>query len=93
MSNSNSKTLEHMLDHCRKLLAANQRAYVDPDTLSMARFIVDTLGTSFPCGFTEPRIEKTVVMLDELEFGTRSEALGIASAIIACALDLPEDAG
>ena len=30
-----------MLQHCAKLLEANQTAYVDPDALAMARFIID----------------------------------------------------
>ena len=33
--------VQRVLDHCAKLLEANQRAYVDPDTLAMARFIID----------------------------------------------------
>lgn len=31
----------HMLQHCAKLIEANQTAYVDPDALAMAQFIID----------------------------------------------------
>jgi len=92
---SSPADLDRVLDHCKKLVAANQRAYVDPDTLWMARFIVEALGVEFPCGFAQPRVEKTpdgdVVMIDDIEFGSRDEALGIAAAIVRCALELPED--
>ena len=30
-----------MLEHCAKLIKANETAYVDPDALAMAHFIVD----------------------------------------------------
>lgn len=30
-----------MLRHCEKLIAANEHAYVDPDALTMARFIIE----------------------------------------------------
>ena len=33
--------VQRMLDHCVKLIDANQAAYVDPDTLAMARFIIE----------------------------------------------------
>ena len=33
--------VQRMLDHCAKLIEANQTAYVDRDTLSMARFIIE----------------------------------------------------
>ena len=33
--------VQRMLDHCAKLIDANQTAYVDPDTIAMARFIID----------------------------------------------------
>lgn len=33
--------VQHMIDHCSKLLEANQTAYVDPDALAMARFIIE----------------------------------------------------
>lgn len=86
--------VDRMLDHCKKLITANQHAYVDPDTRAMAQLIVDILGMSFPCGFAEPRVEHApdgaVVMIDDIEFGTRDEALGIAVAIVRCALKLPE---
>jgi len=89
-------TYDQMLDHCKKLLAANQHAYIDPDTLAMAKFIVDTLGVVFPCGFPEPRVGtapdgSTNVMIEDIVFGTRDEALGIAVAIIRHALELPEN--
>jgi len=32
---------QHMIDHCAKLLEANKTAYVDPDSLAMARFIIE----------------------------------------------------
>ncbi len=87
--------LDRMVDHCKKLVAANQSAYVDPDTLWMARFILDTLGTSFPCGFAEPRVVNTpdgdVVMIDDIEFGRRDEAIGVAVGLIRTALELPEE--
>ena len=92
---SDPVALARVLDHCHKLVAANQRAYVDPDTLWMARFIIETLGSEFPCGFTQPRVEHApdgmVVMIDDIEFGSREEALGVAAAIVRCALELPED--
>src|SRR5262249_38731275 len=70
---------DRMLAHCKKLVAANQTAYVDPDTLSMARFIIDTLGTEFPCGFAEPHVvsapDGDVVVIDDVEFGCREEAI------------------
>lgn len=85
--------LDRMLDHCKKLVAANQHAYVDPDALWIAQFILDTLGVSFPCGFSQPRVEQSpdgaVVMIDDIEFGSREEALGVAVVIIRCALELP----
>jgi hypothetical protein len=88
-------TLERVLDHCAKLVAANQRAYVDPDALWVARFIVETLGVSFPRGFVKPRVVRvpdgSVVMIDDIEFGSRAEALGVAAAIVRCALELPEE--
>lgn len=34
-------TVPQMLKHCEKLVAANEHAYVDPDTLAMARFIIE----------------------------------------------------
>lgn len=36
-----TKSVQQMLDHCEKLLAANRDAYVDPDALAMAQFIID----------------------------------------------------
>ena len=30
-----------MVGHCRRLIAANERAVVDPDTLAMATYIID----------------------------------------------------
>lgn len=33
--------VQRMLDHCAKLIDANQTAYVDPDALAMAQFIID----------------------------------------------------
>lgn len=91
-----SVDVDHMLDHCRKLLAANQHAYVDPDTCAMAQFIVDVFGVAFPCGFPEPRVGNAPdssknVMREDLALGTRDEALGIAAAIVRCALELPEE--
>jgi len=56
--------------------------------------ILDTLGAAFPCGFAQPRVERApdgaVVMIDDIEFGSRDEALGVATAIVRCALELPE---
>jgi hypothetical protein len=87
--------LVRVIDHCKKLVAANEHAYVDPDALWVAQFVLDTLGTDFPCGFSQPRIERApdgaVVMIDDIEFGSRDEALGIATALVRCALKLPED--
>lgn len=82
--------LDRVLDHCKKLVDANQHAYVDPDALWIARFILDTLGVAFPCVFYQPRAEVDAVMLGDMEFGSREEALGVAAAIIRCALKLPE---
>jgi hypothetical protein len=87
--------LERVLDHCTRLTAANKHAYVDPDALWVARFIVETLGARFPGGFVQPRVvgvpDGAVVMFDDIEFGSRAEALGVAAAIIRCALELPEE--
>ena len=33
--------VQSMLKHCEKLIAANQTAYVDPDAITMARFIIE----------------------------------------------------
>lgn len=92
---ADSVELDRVIDHCKKLVAANARAYVDPDALWVARFILATLGTEFPCGFSQPRISQapdgTVVMIEDIEFGSRTEALGVAAAIVRCALELPED--
>lgn len=93
------ESVEQILDHCKKLIAADQRAGdhdgTDSDAIAMARFIVDALGVPFPCGFAEPCIvptpDGTIVMIDGIEFGTRNETLGIAAAIVRCALELPED--
>jgi len=89
-----SVALERVLDHCGKLVAANQHAYVDPDALWVARFIVETLGAPFPAGFVQPRVveapDGAVVVIDDIEFGSRTEALGVAAAIVRCALKLPE---
>ena len=86
---------ERVLAHCKRLVSANQHAYVDPDALWIARFILDTLGATFPCGFTQPRVEHApdgaVVMIDDIEFGSRDEAISVAAAIVRCALALPED--
>ncbi len=82
--------LDRVLDHCKKLVAANQHAYVDPDALWIARFIIDTLGVAFPCGSFQPRLDDDVVMIGDSPFGSREEALGVAAAIIRCALELPE---
>lgn len=96
MTSPSGIQLARMLDHCQKLVDANQRAYVDPDTLWMARFILETLGAAFPCGFSQPRISRApdgdVVMIEDIEFGSREEALGVAAAIVRCALELPEAA-
>lgn len=32
---------EDMVGHCRRLIAANDRAVVDPDTIAMATYIID----------------------------------------------------
>ena len=32
---------EEMVGHCRRLIAANDRAVVDPDTIAMATYIID----------------------------------------------------
>jgi hypothetical protein len=88
--------LERVLDHCTKLMAANQHAYVDPDAIWVARFIVETLGAPFPGGFVQPRVvsvpDGVVVTFDDIEFGSRAEALGVAASIIRCALELPQEA-
>ena len=92
---ADSVELDRVIDHCKKLVAANERAYVDPDALWVARFILGTLGTEFPCGFARPRIDRAPdgdsVMIDDIAFGSRTEALGVAAGIIRCALKLPED--
>lgn len=88
---------DSVIDHCKKLEAASQHATVDPEALRVAKFLLDTLGTEFPCGFSVPRIGKAydgpVVIMDDFTLGSRSEALGIAAAIIRCALSLPPDQG
>jgi hypothetical protein len=43
-------TVNELVARCRMLIAANERAYVEPETLAMARAIVDILGVEAPCG-------------------------------------------
>ena len=33
--------VQRMLDHCAKLIKANDTVYVDPDSLAMAKFIIE----------------------------------------------------
>ena len=42
---TDSVDLERLRDHCVKLLAANQRAYVDPDALWVARDVIELINT------------------------------------------------
>ncbi len=95
MSDSDLVEFESVIDHCKKLVAANEHAYVDSDALWVARFVLKTLGAALPDGVVPPPVKwtarGTVVTIDAMEISNRDEALGLAAAIVRGALELPDE--
>ncbi|MGN6106655.1 MAG: hypothetical protein ACTHU0_16230, partial [Kofleriaceae bacterium] len=90
-------TVDELLAWARRLISANQRAYVEKTLLDVAYSIVHLLGVGHPCGYPKPEIhvgasgEVYLEIKGEREVSSEEGRGLVASVLRAC--DEAERAG